>query len=358
MHAPLRNPEFPTAVSDLRPACDGPVTLALVQPRLIVRGLAIDPLGFEKRGSVKIRLAAYVLTAALALVCSLPCPAAAAPRHRATTVSGPTVSAAPGTLVRWSMPGTERCGMNRRSWPALHETCYYPVDLLQKPGLIAITRSGNGHSESARISVEPFNYATQEIDLGDISQANPSSDDLKRAGREESLLAKVWTRKEGPARFTLPLGAPARPLPEGRDFGSKRIFNGKPAGQPHMGADYSTSQGSHVRAAAEGTIVLAEDQFYSGNAVYIDHGGGLISMYFHLSEIKVKAGQEIKKGDTVGLVGTTGRSTGAHLFFGVRWHNARINPQFLLENPDKIPAVGPGAPGATTAPHSKTSGMR
>jgi hypothetical protein len=99
MRAPLRNPEFPAPVSDLRPACDGPVTLALVQPRLILRGLAIDPLGFEKRGSVKTGLAAYVLTAALALVCSLPCPAAAAPRHRATIVSGPTVSATPGTLV-------------------------------------------------------------------------------------------------------------------------------------------------------------------------------------------------------------------------------------------------------------------
>jgi murein DD-endopeptidase MepM/ murein hydrolase activator NlpD len=86
--------------------------------------------------------------------------------------------------------------------------------------------------------------------------------------------------------------------------------------------------------------VLAEDQFFSGNAVYIDHGDELITMSFHLSEIKVEAGQEVKKGDTVGLVGTTGRSTGAHLFFGVRWHNARINPQFLLANPAKIPAVG------------------
>jgi hypothetical protein len=303
---------------------------------------------FEKRGSVKTRLAPYVLAAVLSLVCSLLYPAAAAPRHRATTVSGPTVSAAPGTLVGWSVAGTERCSMNKRSWRALHETCYYPVDLLQKPGLIAITRSGNGPSESARISVELFDYPTQEIDLPDIPQANPSPDDLKRAGREALLLDKIWTRKEGPARFTLPLGAPARPLPVARDFGSKRIFNGTPAGQPHMGADYSTPQGSHVRAADEGTVVLAEDHFYSGNAVYIDHGDGLISMYFHLSELKVKAGQEVKKGDTVGLVGTTGRSTGAHLFFGVRWHNARINPQYLLESPAKIPAVEPRAARATT----------
>ena len=341
MHAPLRGPEFPAPICDPRPACDGPAIVAFVETHVIPRGLAIDTFGFEKCGSVKTRLAAYVLTAALSLVCSLPGPAAAAPRHRAAPVSGPTVSAAPGTLVRWSMPGTERCGMNRRTWPALHETCYYPIDLLQKPSLIKITRSGNGRSESARISVEPFEYATQEIDLGDIPQAKPSPEDLRRAGREESVVAKVWTRKEGPARFALPLGEPARPLPEGRDFGSKRIFNGTPAGQPHMGADYTISQGTPVRAAADGTVALAENQFYSGNAVYIDHGDELISMYFHLSEIKVKAGQEVKKGDTVGLVGTTGRSTGAHLFFGARWHNARINPQFLLEDPAKIPAVGP-----------------
>jgi murein DD-endopeptidase MepM/ murein hydrolase activator NlpD len=106
-----------------------------------------------------------------------------------------------------------------------------------------------------------------------------------------------------------------------------------------MGADYTLSEGTHVRAVADGMIVLAEDQFFSGNAVYINHGDGLISMYFHLSEIKVKAGQDVKKGDTVGLVGTTGRSTGAHLFFDVRWHDARIDPRFLLEDPAKIPIV-------------------
>jgi murein DD-endopeptidase MepM/ murein hydrolase activator NlpD len=242
--------------------------------------------------------------------------------------------------------------MKQQSWPALHETCYFPVDLLQKPGRIKVTRSSHNSSESAQISVEPFKYATQEIELGDIPQANPSSEDLRRAAREETVLAKVWKGKEGPARFTLPLGEPAKPLPEGRDFGAKRIFNGKPAGQPHMGADYTLSQGTHVRAVADGTIVLAEDQFFSGNAVYIDHGDGLISMYFHLSEIKVKAGQDVKKGDTVGLVGTTGRSTGAHLFFGVRWHNARIDPRFLLEDPAKIPAVPPRAADAAAPAHN------
>jgi murein DD-endopeptidase MepM/ murein hydrolase activator NlpD len=275
-----------------------------------------------------------LLAATLALVCSIPWPARAA--------QGPaTVSVAPGTLVRWSAPGTQRCRMSTRSWPALNETCYYPVDLLQKPGLIKITRWGRtGPGESARISVEPFAYPTQEIDLGDIPQANPSAADLRRDAREQVLLSKVWARKEGPAKFTLPLGAPLSPLPEGGAFGSKRIFNGKPAAQPHTGADYAAPAGSPVLAVADGTVALAQELFFPGNAVFIDHGAGLISMYFHLSGIKVKAGQEVQKGHVVGVVGTTGRSTGPHLFFGVRWHDARIGPRYVLEDPATIPAVG------------------
>jgi murein DD-endopeptidase MepM/ murein hydrolase activator NlpD len=76
-------------------------------------------------------------------------------------------------------------------------------------------------------------------------------------------------------------------------------------------------------------------------SVFIDHGDGLITMYFHLSEIKVKAGQKVEKGGSIGSVGTTGRSTGPHLFFGVRWHGTRINPLFLFEDPARIPAVNP-----------------
>jgi len=274
------------------------------------------------------------LHAALALVCSIPCPASAAQGHG-------TVSAAPGTLVRWSAPGTQRCRMGARSWPALQETCYYPIDLLHKPGLVQITRWGRrGPGESAHISVEPFAYPTQEIDLGDIPQANPSAADLRRDAREQVRLSKVWARKEGPAKFTLPLGPPISPMPEGGAFGAKRIFNGKPAAQPHTGADFAAPAGTPVLAAADGMVALAEDQFFSGKAVFIDHGGGLISMYFHLSDIKVKAGQEVERGHVVGLVGTTGRSTGPHLFFGVRWHDARIDPRYVLEDPAKIPAVG------------------
>jgi murein DD-endopeptidase MepM/ murein hydrolase activator NlpD len=226
-----------------------------------------------------------------------------------------------------------------RTWAALLETCYYPIDLLQKPAVIAIARVISGRRELARISVGPFPYGTEEINLPDIPQANPSKEDLNRDWRDQTLVSKVFTRTEGSAKFTLPIGAPVRPLPEGKSFGAKRIFNGKPAPQPHTGSDYAAPMGSPVLAAADGTVVVAKDLFFEGNAVFIDHGNGLVTMYFHLSSIEVKVGQEVTKGHKLGEVGSTGRSTGPHLFFGVRWHNARIDPMFVLEDPGKIPSV-------------------
>jgi murein DD-endopeptidase MepM/ murein hydrolase activator NlpD len=273
------------------------------------------------------------IPAAVILVCAISQMGLAAPQKR------PEVSAKPGTVVRWSVPGTTRCSMQKRSWTALLETCYYPIDLLQRPAVVAIARSGKSGRQLARISVEPYSYGTEELELGDIPQANPSPEDLRRNAREQARIARIWKRKEGPARFTLPLGAPANPLPPPKTFGFNRVFNGKPAQQPHMGADYALTTGTPVVAVADGTVVLAEDLFYPGNAVFIDHGDGLITMSFHLSEIAVQAGQEVKKGERIGLVGETGRATGPHLFFATRWHNARIDPQFLLEDPGKIPAV-------------------
>jgi murein DD-endopeptidase MepM/ murein hydrolase activator NlpD len=250
------------------------------------------------------------------------------------------IEAAPGTLVRWSAPGTKSCGMGRQSWPALQETCYYPIDLLQPAGPIRIVRRGAGRPELARIMVVATDYGTEEVELPDIPQANPSRADLQRNAREQLRLGRLW-RTSGPARFTLPLGAPAQPFPEGHAFGAKRIFNGKPADQPHTGADYPLPLGTPVVSAADGRVVLADDLFFAGNAVLIDHGDGLITMYFHLSDFEVRAGQEVKKGERIGHVGSTGRATGPHLFFGARWHNARIDPALLIGDPAKLPAVAP-----------------
>jgi hypothetical protein len=253
----------------------------------------------------------------------------------------PTITAAPGTLVRWSAPGTLHCSMRTRTWLALGGVCYYPIDLLTRTETITIARWGAGPKHVARISVEPNDYGTEEITLPDIPQAHPSPADLKHDAVDRAQLAHLWLHKEGPPQFTLPLGPPVRPMSVGKSFGVKRIYNGKASEQAHMGSDYDSPVGSPILAVASGTVVLAKEMFFEGNSVFIDHGDGLISEYFHLSELKVQTGQEVKRGDTLGREGSTGRATGPHLWFGVRWHDARIDPRFLLEATAKIPEVKP-----------------
>jgi murein DD-endopeptidase MepM/ murein hydrolase activator NlpD len=229
--------------------------------------------------------------------------------------------------------------MKGHSWTALRGVCYYPIDIEQPAASIPVSRTSAGRAYYGRIEVEAYDYGTEDVTLPDIPQAHPSAADLRQDAQDRTKLARLFLQTGGAARFTLPLGPPATPLPPGKSFGVKRIYNGKPDPQPHMGLDYPTPLGSPVIAVADGKVVLAEDMFFSGNSVFINHGDGLVSMYFHLASINVQSGQEVRKGHILGRVGSTGRATGPHLFFGVRWRNARIDPQFLLENPEKIPAL-------------------
>jgi len=248
----------------------------------------------------------------------------------------------PGTIVRWSVPGTTRCGMAGRSWLAVQETCYYPIDLLRSPGVTTVTRHGPSGVSRSKFSIAAASFPDEAITLSDIPQAAPSPADLRRDAQDQAKVSRLWKRPDRPAQFTLPLAAPASPLPTAQGFGSRYIFNGNAASaEIHNGADYALPAGTHVTAAADGRVVLAEELFFAGNAVFVDHGGGLTTMYFHLANIAVQSGEDVRRGDTLGTVGSTGRVTGPHLHFGVRWHGARINPALLMEDPAKIPSIAP-----------------
>lgn len=265
--------------------------------------------------------------------------------QRAPRKPAPTVEAAQGTIVRWSVPGTRSCSMAGRTWRAVQETCYYPIDVARKPGAVPVVRHGaRGSVATAQIHVTAVTFDTEHIQLGDIPQAHPSTADLQRNAREQGLLARTWRRPEGPARFALPLGPPSEPLPAAKGFGDTWVFDTTPPStETHTGLDYAARAGAPVLAMADGTVVLAQDLFYSGGSVIVDHGNGLFTAYLHLSETKVRAGQEVKKGERIGLVGATGRTTGPHLHVAVRWHGARVDPRVLQEDPAKIRAIGEGS---------------
>jgi murein DD-endopeptidase MepM/ murein hydrolase activator NlpD len=288
-----------------------------------------------------------LIPGALSLLClasPLHLGAQAAPSTKAAASNAPTISANPGTVVRWTAPGARRCTMKARSWAALAGTCYFPIDLETPAGQIAISVTGTGPKRIGHISVEAFDYGTEEITLPDIPQAHPSAEDMKRDLHDRAELGRIWHRTETPAQFALPLGEPVHPFPPGKSFGVKRVYNGKLSEHAHTGSDYDAPVGSPILAVAAGTVVLAKELFFEGNAVFIDHGDGLVSEYFHLSDIKVTAGQQVRKGETLGREGSTGRATGPHLWFGVRWHDARIDPKFLLLAPTRIPSVNSATP--------------
>ena len=126
-------------------------------------------------------------------------------------------------------------------------------------------------------------------------------------------------------------------------FGSVRIMNGQPR-NPHNGEDIGAPLGAEVAATNDGVVRLTVDHVFSGKGVFVDHGLGFYSMYFHLSEILVTDGDLVKAGQILGKVGATGRATGPHLHWGVKLNGARVNPYALLDLPFKngsgsVPAV-------------------
>ena len=114
-------------------------------------------------------------------------------------------------------------------------------------------------------------------------------------------------------------------------YGSQRILNGEPR-RPHLGIDIAAPTGTPVVAAAPGTVTLANmDMYFTGGTVVIDHGHGLSTVYSHLSVISVKHGQMVKKGEHIGNVGSTGRSTGPHLDWRLNWFQERLDPRLIVE---------------------------
>jgi hypothetical protein len=207
-------------------------------------------------------------------------------------------------------------------------TGIFGADIMIKLGehLLQVSWEGDTPgSLSASVTVKGRDYGTRSITVPK-RQVELSQADQERATREKVLtdhaLATVSPLKLWRGEFLEPVDAAIN-----SSFGRKTRINGVLNPRPHAGADYRATEGAPVRAPADGIVILTGNHFFAGNSVYVDHGQGLVSMYFHLSQISVEEGQALKKGDVpIGLVGKTGRVTGAHLHYGVYLNGARIDP--------------------------------
>jgi murein DD-endopeptidase MepM/ murein hydrolase activator NlpD len=151
---------------------------------------------------------------------------------------------------------------------------------------------------------------------------------LQRIDRERALLAELFTRQTTPPlwdSFTYPVSDPV-----GSPFGLRRILNGQPKSS-HAGVDFRSPAGTAVRAAARGKVAFAGELYYSGQTVILDHGEGLFSLYAHLQTLGCGPGELMEAGAVLGTVGSTGRSTGPHLHWGVKLRGDRVDPLALAE---------------------------
>lgn len=286
----------------------------------------------QNDSSLMTRIAAICVVAACALG-GVPWLSDASERSPAAT---PSLTASPGTVVRWSGDGIDRCGHGGASWAPYDGACWYPIDVATDAGRIEVSRRRGGTTELMAIEVGDPPYPIQRLTVAS-EMATPPADQQERIARESERVDAVWSLGGQPA-FELPFRPPLDPMPEARNFGSRRVLNGEPR-SPHSGVDLSAPKGTVVRATARGRVVIAAEHYFSGRSVFLDHGNDLVSMYFHLDRIDIHEGELVEAGQPIGSVGTTGRSTGPHLHFGVRWHGARIDPLTLLDEPDRIPDI-------------------
>jgi murein DD-endopeptidase MepM/ murein hydrolase activator NlpD len=200
------------------------------------------------------------------------------------------------------------------------------IDLFTKPGKYNLNVSVNGTILSRSVKVIKKAYPMQKLTLPkDLVELSPENE--ARVEREQLKMAAIWpneTERVWDGDFINPR--------EGEivtKFGVRRIINKIPK-NPHSGVDVKAEAGDEVHAPNNGVAVLIDEQFYSGKSLILDHGQGIYTMFFHLSRILVTPGQQVKKGDVIALVGSTGRSTGAHLHWGVRIQGARVDPQELI----------------------------
>jgi len=208
------------------------------------------------------------------------------------------------------------------------------IDLDDEPGeqsveLTLIYMDGRERQATTNVEVVAGEYPTTRL-KGETKYVELKEENQQRAAREREEINAVYATVSPERLWSEPFAIPVEGVSGGRNFGHRRVFNDQPRA-PHSGADLTAATGTPILATNRGRVVMARNLFFSGNAVFLDHGQGVVSVYAHLSEIQVEIGQMVERSEVVGLAGATGRVTGPHLHWGIRAQDARVDPFSLLE---------------------------
>ncbi|NKB97454.1 MAG: peptidoglycan DD-metalloendopeptidase family protein [Pseudomonadales bacterium] len=243
---------------------------------------------------------------------------------------GETTNPIPGGIYRFKIP-TDATNVAYRDKAvfAANGWALVAIPIATEPGESALTYEQNGAQHTHSFTIHPHAYTEQHITIKNEALVSPPPEVQERIQRESvrqrGLYASHRTDHKVANGFQLPLNGITTSL-----FGHKRFFNGKPR-SPHSGLDIAADSGTPIGAAGGGTVTLADELYFNGNTIFIDHGRGLITMYCHMSKLEVAENEEVSKGQTIGLVGATGRATGPHLHWSVSLNGTRVDPTIFAE---------------------------
>ena len=174
-------------------------------------------------------------------------------------------------------------------------------------------------------------YKIQRIDGLEEKKVTPPEEVYERIKRENKWIGEARAINSDFSFFKNKFINPLENAIVTGVYGSQRILNGKPK-WPHYGIDFAAAEGTEIKAMLGGVATLVEpDLFYTGGTLIFDHGHGISTLYMHMKTLMVKKGQKVKQGDVIGTVGSTGRSTGAHLDVRLNWFQTRLDPATVLD---------------------------
>ncbi|MEM7401668.1 MAG: M23 family metallopeptidase [Pseudomonadota bacterium] len=195
--------------------------------------------------------------------------------------------------------------------------------------VITITQA-DGSSAKRTLKIAQRDYKIQRIDGLPNEQVHPSEKTLVRINKERESITKARSLNDDRVDFKDGFIWPAQGPITGV-YGSQRILNGEPR-QPHFGIDVAAPVGTAVVAPASGLVTYAEDMYFSGYTLVIDHGHNLSSSFLHLNKILVQVGNYVQQGEEIAHVGASGRVTGPHLDWRMNWQDQRIDPGLLMDD--------------------------
>jgi len=174
-------------------------------------------------------------------------------------------------------------------------------------------------------------YQIQKIDGLPQKQVTPPKEVYERIKNDNKLIAEARSIDSDYTYFSNKFNVPIENTIITGVYGSQRILNGIPK-SPHYGLDFAAKEGTPIKAMLDGVVTLSEkDLYYTGGTIIFDHGHGVSTLYMHLKDVNVSRGQKVEKGEIIGTVGKTGRSTGAHLDIRLNWYDVKLDPASVLD---------------------------